>query len=128
MRVETSPCLTKDHLNEEQYRILLACEEPRVHSFKEIRERALLSGAALSLNIDRLAQRQLVEKIVHPEHARRSSAQITGAGRDLIEQVREQVEHTHARIEERFGTTQTSMLKTLLLEFNRAYGESGSPV
>ncbi|HTJ93910.1 MAG TPA: MarR family winged helix-turn-helix transcriptional regulator [Pararobbsia sp.] len=122
MRAETAQCLARESLNEEQYRILLSFDGTREHTFKELRDRALTNVATLALNVDRLDQRKLVRKQIDPGHKRRAYASITHAGSDMVDQVRHEVEHAHARIESAFGETNTATLKSLLAEFLRLHG------
>ncbi|RKP49714.1 hypothetical protein D7S86_20755 [Pararobbsia silviterrae] len=119
MRTETAQCLARESLNEEQYRILLSFDGPRQHTFKELRDKALTNVATLAMNVDRLDERKLVNKMRDPSHKRRTYASITDEGRALVDRVQHDVERAHTEVERAFGTSNASMLKNLLVEFVR---------
>ena len=120
MRLGLVQSISNDELNEEHWRILQVLSDAQGHSMGELAERVLLSGPALTKNIDKLVRRGVVQRAVDANNSRCVLVFISDLGLEVVERLIERIDAKHEGIEFVLGTHKTAQLKKFLETFLEA--------
>ena len=115
------PVLADHDLTEQQWRVIRALAASDLPmDVGEIADATFLLGPSLSRILSNLEQRSLIVRNVDPADQRRSSVELSGAGKDLFARVAPRSEQIYREIEDRFGADRLLELLQLLDDLEKA--------
>ena len=120
MRLGLVQSISNDELNEEHWRILQVLSDAQGHSMGKLAERVLLSGPALTKNIDKPVRRGVVQRAANADNSRRVLVFISDLGLEVVERLTERIDAHHEGIEFVLGAHKTAQLKKFLETFLEA--------
>lgn len=110
------PALRAHDVTEPQFRVLRCLYSDGQRDVSELSRRTDLLAPSVSRILRDLEQRGMVERFSAPDDARRSQAELTPAGVQLLERVQAAVEPIHDQLEARIGRARAAELRKILWE------------
>lgn len=110
------PALRAYNLTDPQYRVLRCLYSGGPRAVSELSRRTDLLSPSVSRILRDLEGRGVVKRFSAPPDARRSQAELTPAGVQLLEQVQATVEPIHNQLEASLGVARTAELRKILWE------------
>lgn len=111
--------LSKSGLTEQQWRILRVLDEYGPQDATKLASRSALLMPSQTRILQTLSAKGLVTREANPLDRRKQTVQITGAGRQIIEENAEQARAIAQQVEDALGKDKVRQLLDLLDEFDR---------